>query len=323
MKTFSAVLLLCSVLLIPALSKTESTPFAGRWDITVTPQANPDNPPKNPAQLQPYPGWIEVVEHDGKFDVRVQPRSGSVHPAHDVKIDGGKLTLVVSAAAKGPAITWELQVKSNRLTGVQKRGDVVAAQIAGVRAPEMKRKPPKAWTDPEPIFNGKDLTGWEPIPAGAVNHWVAQDGVLLDTEHGANLKTTRKFDDFKLHIEYNCPDGGNSGIYLRGRDEIQVAYEKPGVEDKFHDMGAIYGFIAPTAELPRKPGEWESFDITLVGRTVTIVHDGMLTIDRKEIPGVTGGALDANEGEPGTFYIQGDHTGGLRFRNIRISVPKR
>ena len=74
--------------------------------------------------------------------------------------------------------------------------------------------------------------------------------------------------------------------------------------------------------MPRKPGTWESFDITLVGRTVTIVHDGTLTIDRKEIPGITGGALDANEAEPGPIYIQGDHTGGLRFRNIRISVPK-
>lgn len=59
------------------------------------------------------------------------------------------------------------------------------------------------------------------------------------------------------------------------------------------------------------------------GADRTIVHDGLLTLDRKEIPGITGGALDANEGEPGTFYIQGDHTGGLRFRNIRISVPKR
>ena len=88
-------------------------------------------------------------------------------------------------------------------------------------------------------------------------------------------------------------------------------------------MGAIYGRIAPSAMLPRKPGEWESFDVTLVGRTVTVVRDGTLTIDHKEIDGITGGALDANEGEPGSFYIQGDHTGGLKFRNITVSVPKR
>ena len=75
-------------------------------------------------------------------------------------------------------------------------------------------------------------------------------------------------------------------------------------------------------ELPRTPGQWETFDITLVGRMVTVVRNGITTIDHKEIEGITGGALDANEGEPGPFYIQGDHTGGLKFRNITVSVPK-
>ncbi len=312
MKTVSAALLLGSVLLIPALSMKEGSPFAGRWDITVTPQNG-----------GAYPDWMEAVDQNGMLHVRVQPRSGSVHGINEVKVDGAKLVLTVAAPAKGPATTWELEVKGNRLTGVQKHGDSVAAQLAGVRAPELKHKEPKAWTTPEPLFNGKDLTGWEPFPSGAVNHWVAQDGVLLNKEHGANLKTVRKFEDFKLHIEYNCPDDGNSGIYLRGRDEIQVAYEKPGVNDRFHDMGAIYGFIAPTAELPRKPGQWETFDITLVGRTLTVVRDGVKTIDRQEIPGISGGALDANEGEPGPFYLQGDHTGGMQYRNITVSVPQK
>src|SRR5213080_247665 len=84
------------------------------------------------------------------------------------------------------------------------------------------------------------------------NHWVAQDGVLLNETKGANLRTTRKFDDFKLHIELNCPENGNSGIYLRGRYEVQVEYEPVGTEDAFHSMGAVYGMVAPTAELPRK-----------------------------------------------------------------------
>ena len=87
-------------------------------------------------------------------------------------------------------------------------------------------------------------------------------------------------------------------------------------------MGSIYGRVAPKVELPRKPGEWETFDVTLVGRTVTIARNGVTTVDHQEIDGITGGALDANEGEPGPFYIQGDHTGGLKFRNITVSVPK-
>jgi hypothetical protein len=164
------------------------------------------------------------------------------------------------------------------------------------------------------------LSGWQPDDASK-NHWVADNGVLLNTEHGANLRTTRKFEDFKLHFELNCPDGGNSGFYLRGRYEIQVAYEKE--PDSFHAMGSIYGFIAPSIEMPRKPGQWESFDATLVGRTLTLVRDGTTIINHQEIPGITGGALDSNEGQPGIFYIQGDHTGGMKYRNITIAVPKR
>jgi hypothetical protein len=152
---------------------------------------------------------------------------------------------------------------------------------------------------------------------------VAQDGELVNQAAGANIRSTRKFGDFKLHIEYNCPNDGNSGVYLRGRYEVQVEYEKPGLNDKFHGMGSIYGFLAPAAELARRPGEWENYDVTLVGRTVTVVRDGQTTIDRQEIPGITGGAIDSREGEPGPLYIQGDHTGGMKYRNITISVTER
>src|SRR5579872_3819867 len=239
-------------------------PFAGRWDLTLTPSNGQGS----------WPQWMDLVESGGTPQVRVQPRAGGVFPVKDaVKTEGSHLTMTISRG-----VTWDLDVAGDRITGTQKRGDAVNAQIAGVRAPALKRPMPMAWSNPEPIFTGKDLTGWEPTAANATNNWVAEDGVLLNKEHGANLKTTRKFSDFKLHIEYNCPDEGNSGIYLRGRYEIQVAYEKPGVNDRFHDMGAVYGFIPASVELPRKPGQWESFDVTLVGRYLTVVRDGVKTI---------------------------------------------
>jgi hypothetical protein len=87
-------------------------------------------------------------------------------------------------------------------------------------------------------------------------------------------------------------------------------------------MGAIYGMVPVEVETPRKPGQWETFDITLVGRRVTVVRDGVTIIKDKEIAGITGGALDSNEAEPGPFYIQGDHTGGIKFRNVTVQVPK-
>jgi hypothetical protein len=280
-------------------------PFAGRWDLTVT-TTNGDS----------YPDWIEVSIKDGQPQAHIQPRGGGAGYATGVEIHGSTLTLTFQR------VQWELNAVAHALTGSIKRNGAVIAQIAGVPAPALLRPMPTAWTAPESIFDGKDLAGWEPIGPG-VNNWVAQDGVLLNKAHGQNLKTTRKFDDFKLHIEFNCPDEGNSGIYLRGRYEVQVEYEKPGVNDAFHGMGSIYSFIAPSVELPRQPGQWETFDVTLVGRKVTIVRNGVKTVDNQEIPSPTGGALDSHEAEPGPFYLQGDHTGGMMYRNITVALPKR
>jgi hypothetical protein len=310
MKRFTGLLLLTGMLLIPAFGKKASSPFEGRWDITVTTPESTN------------PGWMELIVSGGVPQVRVQPRGGSVYAIKSVKQAGKKLILILEPGSAGrPANTWELTSSNGRLSGVLKSGGTVKGQVAGLRAPALKRSMPQAWTVPEPIFNGKDLTGWEPDNP-AHNAWVAKGGMLINEKSGANLKSTRKFDDFKLHIEYNCPKGGNSGIYLRGRYEIQVEYELTP-EDTLHEMGAIYGFVAPKVQLPPKPGEWESFDVTLVGRWLTIVRNGVTTIDNQEIAGITGGALDSHEAEPGPLYIQGDHTGDMKFRNIMVSVPKK
>ena len=305
MKRLSGALILTVLASVSAPASKAANPFLGRWDLTVN------------APGSTYPGWMEIDEKDGKLSARIQPRAGSVRPVSGVTVEGSRITLTLS-----PAVTWELSLQGDQIAGVQKRGGTELARVSGVRAPELKRKAPKAWTDPEPLFNGKDLTGWEPDHPQS-NHWVARDDVLLNETKGANLKSTRKFDDFKLHIEFNCPNDGNSGIYLRGRYEIQVEYVAVGREDKYHEMGSIYGVLAPSVEMPRTPGQWESFDVTLVGRVVTIARNGRTIIAGEEIPGITGGALDSHEAEPGPFYFQGDHTGGMKYRNITISLPKR
>ena len=306
-----SVALIATALLVPALPFETAQPFAGRWDLTVT-------TPKDT-----YPSWMEFSEAGGQPRVRVVGRVASVHPAADVKLDGAHLSFTTSEWFDGEIrVTWDFHVAGGTLTGRQKRADGVEGEITGVPAPALEHKTPAAWTKPEPLFDGKDLDGWEPDDPGH-NHWVAQDGELVNQAAGANIRTTRKFGDFKLHVEYNCPNEGNSGVYLRGRYEIQVEYEKPGTDDKFHGMGSIYGFLAPAIELPRRPGHWESYDVTLVGRRVTVIRDGKVTIDHQEIPGITGGAIDSREGDPGPIYIQGDHTGGMKYRNITISVPER
>ena len=317
MKPFSLVCLLATAALIPALAQIaarngarKSDPFTGQWDLTVAPRA---------ANAKAYPDWMEVGVMEGAPSVRIQPRGGSAFYARQCSVEGKHLSVQWGT----DETTWDLNLKGDKLSGVEKHGADAFADLVGVRAPLLKRKPPKAWTDPERIFNGKDLTGWVPTDPAADNHWMVKDSELVNASKGANLKTSRTFDDFKLHIEFNCPDEGNSGIYLRGRYEVQVEYEKVDANDRFHSIGSVYSMIAPAVDLPRTPGKWESFDITLVGRWLTVVRNGVTTIDNQEIPGTTGGALDSNEGEPGPFFLQGDHTGGMKYRNITVQLPKR
>jgi hypothetical protein len=87
-------------------------------------------------------------------------------------------------------------------------------------------------------------------------------------------------------------------------------------------MGSIYGFLAPAIPVPPRPGQWESYDVTLIGRRVSVIRNGVIIINEAEIPGITGGALDSREGRPGPLLIQGDHTGGMKYRHITIALPR-
>lgn len=282
-----------------------ANPFAGRWNFNIGQRA----------------AWLGITEKNGQLEVWYQPTGGNVYQVKDAVAKGNHLSLtVVPANDRRPAVTWELDAEGDKLVGQQLRAGN-STPLTGTRAPKLDRKAPKKWTKPESLFNGRDLTGWEPMGDPAKSHWVVKDGLLVNEDHGANLRSTRKFDDFKLHFEVLCPDHANSGFYLRGRYEIQLEYEPLSANPPERRIGSVYGRIAPEGDLKRQPGEWETFDVTLVGRRLTVVRNGVTTIRDKEIEGITGGALNANEAEPGPFYIQGDHTGGLKFRNITISVP--
>jgi hypothetical protein len=310
-------------LLATALASTASAQdaknFLGRWDMTVT-----------PATGKPYPQWIELTDNGGKIEGRVQPRGGGWRPIAGAHVESGKLIVAVGEA--GPAaVNWELTSPSaGKLTGIEKRGTTDGPMLVGVKAPLLDRPIPKSWTKPRPLFDGKDLKGWEPIGSVDNNKWIARNGELVNDNPevpgqkippAANIKTTEKFQDFKLHIEVNCPEGGNSGIYLRGRYELQVGTE--GGKLPSHEMGAIYSYYPPPEGSELGLGKWTTFDVTFVGRHVTVLRDGKMYHDNVEIPGPTGGALDSSEAEPGPFYLQGDHHGVIAYRNITISVPQK
>lgn len=189
---------------------------------------------------------------------------------------------------------------------------------SGVRAPSLRRTKEPVWGTPIRLFNGTSLKGWHPL--GEKNQWQAANGILRSPASGSNIATDQTFTDFKLHIEFRYPKGSNSGVYLRGRYEVQIEDSK-GKEPRVGELSAVYGFLPPNAMMARSAGEWQSYDITLVGRLVTVVLNGTMVICKQEIPGITGGALNSKEGEPGPIYLQGDH-GPIEFRNITITPAK-
>ena len=163
----------------------------------------------------------------------------------------------------------------------------------------------------------------EPIKLTSRSSWreakgwtFSDDGGLASTGKAENLVSTQAFNDFTLHVEFRLPKGRNSGVYLRGRYEAQIE-DSDAAEPPLNHIGGIYGFLAPTWDARRQPGEWQTFDITLVGRVVTIEFNGRRVICDREIPGITGGAIDSDEGSPGPIMLQGDH-GAIEYRNITI-----
>ncbi len=348
MKRFWILLSIAATALLSALAQNPSNPFIGRWDMTVT------------IGNGQFPSWLEVTENSGTLAARVQQPTGNVAPVPAVKMEGPRLIVTVNAAAPArsaadnrpafpgrPETVWELTAQGGKLTGVVKSGDNTR-QLAGVRAPALKAAAVKSWAAPEPLFNGKNLSGWQPInntpdflDNPGESHWTVKNGELTNEAKGSNIRTTRTFKDFKLHVEFNCPPGENSGIYLRGRYEVQVAPPPDaarqvnpaakkgpgpgtgsGYRNPFPGIGSIYGMLGPATPPPFRP-DWQTYDITLIGRWATVIFNGVTTINNQEIAGVTGGALDSNEADPGPIYLQGDHHGGIRYRNMTISVAKR
>ena len=298
--------------LIAAQSTTQPAPppIIGRWDITI-PQ--PDGSERG--------SWLEV-RHSGVETLVGQfvGTGGSARPISKVEFKDGEMRFAIPP--QWERVAGDLVVigrlSGDRLTGTMTLGNGAPQSWTGVRAPTLRRATEPQWDSAVPLFNGRDLTGWR--VAGGANEWEAVDGVLRNRKSGGNIITTEKFNDFKLHIEVRYPPGGNSGIYLRGRYEVQIA-DLPDAEPQIDGLGAIYGFLAPNAMAAKKAGEWQSFDVTLVGRLVTVALNGRTVITNQEIPGITGGALDSREGEPGPIYLQGDH-GPVEYRNITLARGK-
>ncbi len=285
----------------------ESKDLLGRWDLNVD---------KNGKQV---PSWIEIKLSG--FTTLVGywvGDSGSSRPISHIKLQDGKFSFAIPPQWEGGTgdITIEGELAGAEIKGTITNNNGEKYTFTGTKAPYLNRTAEPTWGKPVELFNGKDLTGWK--PSNDKNKWVVKDGILTNEDAGANLITEKSFEDFKLNLEFKYPEGSNSGVYLRGRYEVQIEDSPKDRHPGNLYFGAIYGFLTPNAMVTNGPNEWNNMEITLVGRLVSVAINGKTVIDKQEIPGITGGALDSKEGEPGPLYIQGDH-GPIEFRKITIT----
>jgi hypothetical protein len=270
-----------------------------------------------------YPSWLEVSQSGYRTLVgRYVGQFGSARPIGQIEHDQGRIHFALPPQ-------WERRTNEvifdARLEGEVLRGEVTddygqRLPCEGRRAPSLQREQSPSWGDPIVLFNGRDLTGWKPRNPAAKHGWRAQGGLLTNAIPGNDLLTERHFTDFKLHAEFRYPKASNSGIYLRGRYEVQIE-DNFGLEPDCHRIGGVYGFLTPSVNAAKKPGEWQTMDITLVGRMLTVVFNGQPIIERQAIPGITGGALDSDEAKPGPILLQGDH-GPIAFRKLILTPAK-
>jgi hypothetical protein len=293
-----------------AQSRAASDPLLGRWDLVVQ------------RGTQTSPSWLEV-ERSGTATLVGQfvGSGGSARPIAKIEFTDGTFRFAIPPQwdSNPKDITFEGKLEGDRITGSMTMGDGQKLTWSGTRAPSLRRTGQPAWGQPITLFNGKSLDGWQPV-GRRENQWSAVGGILQNAKSGANLVTTQKFEDFKLHLEFRVPKGENSGIYLRGRYELQID-DAAGLEPSSHHLGGLYGFIAPSANVAKAAGEWQSMDVTLVGRMLTLELNGTMVICNREIPGITGGAIDSAEADPGPLLLQGDH-GPVDYRNIVITPAK-
>lgn len=290
------------------LLSQEQHPLEGRWDLEME------------FMGKTVPSWLEV-RHSGHETLvgRFVFAFGSARGISEVKTNGDKFNFSIPRQwePEGNDMAFHGELVEGELKGNMIYTDGSVVPWKGTKAPKLPYTENPDWGKTIKVFNGKNLEGWH---TDGEEQWIVKDGMLVNPKAGGNLISDQKFTDFKLHTEFRYPEGSNSGIFLRGRYEVQIADNK-GLDPMDIYFGGIYGFLEPNENAANAADEWQTYDITLIGQRVTIVANGKTIISDQTIPGITGGALDSKEGEPGPIMIQGDH-GPVEFKSFEITPIK-
>ena len=297
------------MLILMSINTLISQEIVGKWDLDVE------------MDKGILPSWLEVKKSGTKALVGYfVAHNGSARPISEVFFHNGIIDFSIPPQFDGlNDLHFQGILKQGKLSGVILDSQGGVNKFSGVRAPKLIRSMDVNWGKSISLFNGYNLDGWKSSDPEKKNQWTVKKGVLLNPESGVNLITDKKFEDFKLSIEFRYPKGSNSGVYLRGRYEVQVE-DNYGLEPESTLFGGIYGFLKPNQMAATPAGEWQRYEITLIGRRVSVVANDKKIINDQIIPGITGGALDSKEALPGPIMLQGDH-GIIEYRNIKIQLP--
>jgi hypothetical protein len=300
--TLALAALSAALLAAPALA--QNNPFLGNWNLTGDP----------PNEANVY--WLQVKDEGGQVSALFLNRGGSPVPAKDVKVQNGMLTFTI--AGDDPKQTVMLHASGDKLTGTVGANNV---KVTGVRPPTWPAcdaNAPHTFGTPVVLFDGKSLDAWGVQNKGKPMGWTVEEGAMTNTPPANNLVSKQNFWNFTIDAEYKLSEKGNSGIYLRGRYEMQVlddAGNKPG---DVHGHMALYARKAPDKNVSKPAGEWQTASITLVGNCLSATLNGQTVHDNVKVEGITGGALDARENQPGPIMIQGDHE-KVWFRKVVVT----
>ncbi len=279
--------------------------FNGRWNFAV------DNEARGRAW------WLEVSgagtkEMKARF---VGAPGGQMDEVPKIEIVSKELHWHFERAKR--QLHYSARLEKDALIGKLEADGKVINTFRAARAPMIRDVDDDRWKRAATMDLFKNLAAWEPTFPGRPMQWHVQDGVLVNEPKASDIRTKEKFWNFELHAEYRYQKGSNSGFGLRGRYEVQIEDSHGRPPDK-HSHGALYSRVIPAFDAANPPGEWQSIDIRLVGRSLTVKLNGKTLMEKATVEGPTAMSFDPNEADPGPIALQGDH-GIVEFRKLTLT----
>src|SRR5262245_39023544 len=321
---------------VTAVVVGQENPYVGRWNLKGT----------GPDTRKVY--WLEAKANGAQLEGRFLNRTAHATPLAWIRVENNELVFQYGRGegtpddpvkACGPV--YRARLENGKLIGHHTPAPCV---LPGGSAPPAPATPAKEihWVGtrqpvwPASTANGPHTYGTPVVLVGPGvglevwrrqsgdehgkgDGWKIVDGTLINDPPTYNPVSKGTFKDFKIETEFKLDANQNSGLYLRGRYELQLALGPgPAATHGRQGMMAIYGWKAADVDAAKPAGEWQTLEAIVVGNHVTATLNGTRIHNDAILPAMTGGALDNDELAPGPIMIQGDHS-RVAFRKMIVT----